>query len=87
MDRTPCAGGSRTTARSKARIIGYVAVSLQEQTLKYDERACPNLRTALLGYTLDDEYCVTDCVMSLAIALDAAGSIVPQGRIIGVNNF
>jgi len=42
------------------------------------------LRTELLGYMSDDEYCVTDCVMSLAVALDQAGSIPPPGRVIAV---
>jgi hypothetical protein len=41
----------------------------------------------LLGYMLDDEYCITDCVMSLAWALDAAGSIQPLGVVGGVFEF
>ncbi len=73
-----------TTPRSKARIIGNIAVALQNQELKFDQDACPNLRTELLGYMSDDEYCVTDCVMSLAVALDQAGSIPPPGRVIAV---
>jgi hypothetical protein len=73
-----------TTVRSKARIIGNVAVALQNQELKYDQRQCPNLRTELLGYMSDDEFCVTDCVMSLAIALDQAGSIPPLARVMCV---
>jgi hypothetical protein len=73
-----------TTVRSKARIIGNIAVALQNGEIKYDQTECPNLRTELLGYMSDDEYCVTDCVMSLAVALDQAGSIPPLGRVLSV---
>jgi hypothetical protein len=73
-----------TTPRSKARIIGNIAIALQNQELKFNQAACPNLRTELLGYMSDDEYCVTDCVISLAVALDQAGSIPPPGRVIAI---
>jgi hypothetical protein len=32
----------------------------------------------------DDEFCVTDCVMSLAVALDQAGSIPKLGRVMAI---
>ena len=72
-----------TTQRSKARIIGNVAIALQTQELKYDEKKNPQLRTELLGYMEDDEYCQTDTVMSLAVALDQAGTTPQPGTMLG----
>jgi len=73
-----------TTLRSKARIIGNMAVAIQNGELKFNQDECPNLRTELLGYMSDDEFCVTDCVMSLAVALDQAGSIPTPGRVMAI---
>jgi len=77
-----------TTARSKARAIGNIALALEQGTLKFDHNAMPQLRTELLGYLEDDTYCVTDCVMSLAVALDSAPqALMPLGRVGRIINF
>jgi hypothetical protein len=73
-----------TTDRSKARIIGNVALAVQNGEFKFDGDACPNLRSELLGYMTPDDYCVTDCVMSLAVALDQASNIPTPGRLMKV---
>jgi hypothetical protein len=75
-----------TTQKSKARIIGGVARELQSQTLKFSHKHFPQLRTELAGYQDDDTYCVTDCVMSLAIAIDQAGEAhrLRPGRVMSV---
>jgi len=70
----------QTTGLQRRRSSPYVPTFLSNAA--YD--ACPNLRTELLGYMSDDEYCVTDSVMSLAVALDQAGSIPPPGHVIAV---
>jgi hypothetical protein len=68
-----------TTARSKARIVGAVARELQSETLKFSHEHFPQLATELRGYQDDDTYCVTDCVMSLAIAIDCAAEAHKNG--------
>ena len=78
----------KTTALSKARIIGNLCLYLESQELKWSHKACPTLTLEMRGYQEPDDYCQTDCVISLAIALDcAAQAHESTGRILGVIEF
>lgn len=66
--------GFSTTGQSKPRILSGLKVALQRQELKWSHDAFPDLTNEMRGYSLDDDFLTTDCVLSLAIALDQAAS-------------
>ncbi len=77
-----------TTNISKNRAISTLEIHLQNNEISWETDACPNLAGELKSYQIPDDYCVTDCVMSLAIGLDCAGQALPTpGRILGVLTF
>ena len=73
-----------TSALSKARMIANLGLYLQQQTLKFDPQAFPQLDRELRAYQDPDEYCVQDCVMSVAMALDQAPKAHQGGRVLQV---
>jgi hypothetical protein len=72
----------KTTSPSKVRIIENVAMCLEGQTLKFSHAACPTLAQELRAYQEPDDYCETDCVMSLAIGLDSLGLAFTMGTLL-----
>jgi hypothetical protein len=78
--------GFSTTGQSKPRILGGLKVALQRQELKWSHEDFPDLTNEMRGYQLDDSFIVQDCVMSLAIALNAAAQahLHEPGRIVAV---
>jgi hypothetical protein len=78
--------GFQTTKPSKARIIAQLKLALQNQTLKWNPRDCPQLDAEMRGYQLPDDNVVQDSVIALAIAEEYApeAHISSGGRILGV---
>jgi hypothetical protein len=76
-----------TSALSKARMIANLGLHLQQWTFKFDPRAFPQLDRELRAYQDPDEYCVQDCVMSVAMALDQAPKAHLGGRLLPVIYF
>jgi len=76
-----------TTALSKARMIANLGLHLQQWTFKFDPKAFPQLDRELRAYQDPGEYCVQDCVMSVAMALDQAPKAHQGGRVLPVIYF
>lgn len=76
-----------TSATSKARILQGLRQGFQEQTVKYDPRACHQLDAELRAYMLPDDNLVQDSVMALAIAYEYVGIEPPKGRILRIQRW
>ena len=77
--------GFNMTKPSKARILQQLKIALQNETLKWDPDACPQLDAEMRGYQLPDDNFVQDSVMTLAIALEHADKAhLATGRVLGV---
>jgi hypothetical protein len=73
-----------TTQVSKARILSQLKLYLQNGTLRWDDGACSTLTSEMRGYQLPDENVRQDTVLSLAIAVEYAGKVHTEGRIMGI---
>jgi hypothetical protein len=78
--------GVLTTGVSKPRMLGELQVLIEQQYLRYDAKALPQLDRELRSYTTPDTHITTDCVMALAFAVNGAEHAVQSsaGRILGV---
>lgn len=73
--------GFKTTPNSKARIIEGLKIGFQQQVIRYDADAWPQLDTELRGYMLPDDQIVQDSVMTLAIGYDTAPKAHSYGKL------
>jgi hypothetical protein len=77
--------GFLTTEKTKATILTQLQLAFQQQTLRYDGKAFPQLDAELRSYQWDDVALTQDSVMALAIAehhaLEAQRTPRGKGRV------
>ncbi len=77
--------GFLTTEKTKATILTQLQLAFQQQTLRYDGKAFPQLDAELRSYQWDDAALTQDSVMALAIAehyaLEAQRAPSGKGRV------
>jgi hypothetical protein len=77
-----------TTSLSKRRMIGNLAVAVQNGEVAWNPKQCPDLDQEMRGYKEDDKAIRQDCVMALAVGLDNLDIIYNPnaGRVLGVHH-
>jgi hypothetical protein len=79
-------GQADTTVLLVRRAVAEDESEDWQQTLKWKLDECPQLDREMRGYTIPDHNIKQDCVISLALALEAAPKALnpDAGRIMGV---